>query len=110
MKDLASINKSINNIMEKHITENGYADYVLFESKVLFNNGTVMFTMMMKQGLLKTEPFKLVFPACFLVLNGEDDSVKMICDCFKAYLNNCEKIDNNHIADDRDTPSPFTLK
>lgn len=94
MNDLIIINRAINNVMNKFITENGFEDHVLFECKIMTMNHTVMFTMMMKEGLLKVEPFKAVFPVSFLTMCEEDEIVKMICDMFIGVVNQCDKLAN----------------
>ena len=92
MNDIALINRAINNVMNKYITDNGYSDSVVFSSRVIFAAGDVMFTMMMKQGLLQVKPFKAVFPADFLMGCDEDEVVVMICDMFKKVIEQCEKM------------------
>jgi hypothetical protein len=94
MNDPHAINRSINNIMNKYITEQGYEDSVLFESKVMVHSTSIMFTMMMKQGLLKVEPFKAVFPIAFFQQCEEDSIVNMICAMFKGIIAQCEKLRN----------------
>lgn len=101
MKDLSIINRAINNVMNKHITDNGYENNVLFESKIMFQSNSVMFTMMMKQGLFKIEPFKAVFPSSFLMQCDEDHIVKMLCDMFKAAIEQCTKLDEKEILNDK---------
>lgn len=92
MNDLSIINRAINNVMNKYITENGFEDYVLFECKIMTLNSAVMFTMMIKEGLFRVEPFKAVFPASFLTMCEEDEVVKMVCDMFIGVINQCEKL------------------
>jgi hypothetical protein len=92
MNDLNIINRAINNVVNKYITENNYQDHVLFECKIMTMNSAVMFTMMMKEGLLKVEPFKAVFPVSFLTMCDEDEVVKMVCDMFISVIKQCEKL------------------
>jgi hypothetical protein len=99
INDLIVVNRSINNVMNKYITENGYEDHVLFECKIMTLNSAVMFTMLMKDGLLKVEPFKAVFPVLFLQECEEDQVVSIVCDMFKSVVDQCGKLaDKQEIA------------
>jgi hypothetical protein len=91
MNDLTLINKAINNVMNKYITENGYQDHVLFECRIMLMDSSVMFTMMMKSGLAKTDPIKCVLPASFLKLCEEDEVVSLVCDMFTRVIKQIEK-------------------
>jgi hypothetical protein len=90
--DIWAINHSINNVMNRFLIDNGYTDSVMFESRAMTASTHVMFTMMMKEGLLRAEPFKAVFPVIFLQECNEDEIVKMVCDMFKTVLGLVDKI------------------
>ena len=92
INDLAIVNRAINNVMDKYITDNKYQDHVVFQCKVMFQAHDVMFTMMMKEGLLKVQPFKAVFPASFLENCEEDEVVNLICSMFISVIKQCEKL------------------
>lgn len=100
MNDPHAINRSINNVMNKFIVDEGYADYVLFESKIMIHAESIMFTMLIKEGFLKIEPFKAVFPLAFFKMCEEDNIVNMVCDMFKGVVKQCEKLDSRN--DDAD--------
>lgn len=91
MNDLTKINKAITDQMSEYMKTNGQYDNVLFESKILFQDSSVMFTMMMKKGALQVEPFKLVFPGLFIKQCEEVAIVNLICNLFKNVITEYEK-------------------
>ena len=97
MHDLALINRAINTIMNKYAIDSGYADGVTFESKAIFSgalekSGSTMFSLTLREGLYKMEPFKIVIGNFFMDAISEDDVVKMVCDMFKNVISQLDKI------------------
>ena len=92
MNNLSTVNRAINNIMNKYITEKGYRSDVVFDSRVLQQSDCIMFTMKLTKGMFKSEPFKTVFPIKFLEECPEDNVVNLVCNIFKGYLFECEKL------------------
>ena len=80
MNNLSTVNRAINNIMNKYITEKGYRSDVVFDSRVLQQSDCIMFTMTLTKGLFKSEPFKTVFPIKFLEECPEDNVVSLVCE------------------------------
>lgn len=92
MTNLVQVTKSIQNIIERYADERGYKNSIYFECKFMVQSASTMFVLMMKEGLYKTEPFKMVFPNEFLEACKEDDAVKMVCDLFKIVINRIASI------------------
>lgn len=98
--NIVQINNSIQNVIGRYIEDRGYKDSVYFDSKFMIQSSSIMFILMMKEGIYKTEPFKMVFPNEFLTACDEDEAVKMVCDLFKIVIHQIEKIEQRCANDD----------